>query len=69
MSDTGASAAEQSRLVQRLAGLGRLWGHVKFFHPDLAYESIDWDAALLSVVPEVIAARTPEEFGWWPSPG
>jgi C-terminal processing protease CtpA/Prc len=48
--------------TERLAGLGRLWGAVKFFHPFLAYRDIDWDAALLEAIPGVRAARTPTEY-------
>ena len=35
---------EAEYLTERLAGLGRLWGAAKFFHPFLAYKEIDWDA-------------------------
>jgi hypothetical protein len=48
--------------IERLAGLGRLWGAVKFLHPYLAYRDIDWDAALLRAIPKVRAARSPEEY-------
>ena len=49
--------------IERLAGLGKLWGAVKFFHPYLAYKRIDWDTALVKAIPGVKAARTPEEYG------
>jgi len=29
--------AERDHQIERLAGLGKLWGDVKFFHPYLAY--------------------------------
>ncbi|WP_157899080.1 S41 family peptidase [Luteitalea pratensis] len=48
--------------TERLAGLARLWGAVKFFHPFLAYRDIDWDGALLKAIPGVKAARTPTEY-------
>ena len=48
--------------VQRLAGLCRLWGTVKFFHPYLAYKPIDWDLALVKAVPEVKAAASAAEY-------
>ena len=53
--------AEDARLA-RLAGLGRLWGAVKFFHPYLAYREIDWDKALIETMPKVNAAKTPQEY-------
>jgi C-terminal processing protease CtpA/Prc len=52
----------QSQLTERLAGLGQLWGAVKFFHPALAYQNIDWDSALVKVIPLVKAARTADEY-------
>lgn len=48
--------------VDRLAGLARLWGTVKFFHPYIAYRQIDWDKALIETIPKVNAAKTPAEY-------
>jgi C-terminal processing protease CtpA/Prc len=48
--------------TERLAGLARLWGAVKFFHPVLAYRDIDWDGALIKAIPAVKSARTPTEY-------
>ena len=53
--------AEDAR-VAKLAGLARLWGAVKFFHPYLAYKDIDWDKALIETIPRVNSAKTPEEY-------
>ena len=47
---------------EHLAALGRLWGSVKYFHPYLAYKNIDWDGALVKAIPQVKAARTPNEY-------
>lgn len=49
-------------LTDRLAGLGRAWGAVKFFHPFLAYRPIDWDGALVTAIPAVKAAFTAAEY-------
>ena len=39
----------ESKRVERLVGLCRLWGAVKYFHPYLAYRGdIDWDAVLVA---------------------
>ena len=48
--------------VNRLAGLCRVWGTVKFFHPAMASSGVDWDKALVEAIPMVRAASTPEEF-------
>jgi hypothetical protein len=49
------------RRIERLADLGRLWGFVKFAHPALAYQDIDWDQALVRVLPAIRVARSAED--------
>lgn len=57
-----ANGADSIR-VERLAGLGRVWGYAKYFHPALAYRSdIDWDAALVAAIPLVRQSRTAAEY-------
>ena len=56
------TAASDSVRLERLSALGRLWVSIKYFHPWLAYRSIDWDAALVAVVPRVSAA--PDRAGY-----
>ncbi len=49
--------------MERLAGLGKLWATVKWFHPWLAYrQEIDWDGAVARAIPKVNAARNREEY-------
>ena len=48
--------------LERLAGLARLWVAARYFHPALAYEDIDWDAALVAAIPRVDRARTGGEY-------
>lgn len=40
-----------ARLIEDLATLAKVWGAAKFYHPWLAYKDIDWDAALVAVLP------------------
>lgn len=37
--------------IERLSVLCKIWGVVKFYHPWLVYRDIDWDQALLDVLP------------------
>jgi C-terminal processing protease CtpA/Prc len=54
---------EESARIDRLVGLANLWAAVKYFHPYLSYrDNIDWDAALIKVIPKVDAARTSVEY-------
>jgi hypothetical protein len=49
--------------INRLVGLCKLRGHVKYFHPSLAYRAdIDWDAALVATIPKVRKAKTTNEY-------
>lgn len=48
--------------IERLSGLFRLWGIVKFFHPYVVRGVVDWDAPLLKAIPKVEAAKTGDEF-------
>lgn len=57
----GRSAAEELR-IERLVGLAKVWGVVKYFHPYLAYREIDWDKALVEVIPRVNAAKNAREY-------
>ncbi|HWS89868.1 MAG TPA: S41 family peptidase [Pyrinomonadaceae bacterium] len=58
---TPAQAGDPAR-VERLVGLAKVWGAVKYFHPHLAYRDIDWDGALVEAIPKVRAAKTPQEY-------
>ena len=59
---TSAGSSVEEARVARLAGLAKVWGAVKFFHPYLAYRDIDWDKALIETLPKVNAAKTPKEY-------
>ena len=41
-----------------LAALCRVWGLLKYFHPDVTGGTADWDAALIEAIPRVKAAET-----------
>ena len=58
---SSAPATEDPR-ISRLAGLAKVWGTVKYFHPFLAYRDIDWDKALIETIPKVNAAKTPQDY-------
>jgi len=56
-----AQPAEDVRIA-RLAGLAKVWGTVKYFHPFLAYRDIDWDKALIETIPKVNASKSPQDY-------
>lgn len=48
--------------IERLSGLCRLWGAVKFLHPSLAYRAVDWDAALITAIPRILEATSTDDY-------
>ena len=46
----------------RLTALAKVWGLLKYFHPQVAQGSLDWDTALLDAIPHVKAADTKAAF-------
>src|SRR5262245_44712683 len=57
-----AGTARADRRVDRLAHLAQVWGAVRWIHPYLWREGVDWDAALLAAIPKVDAADTDDEY-------
>src|SRR6185503_8849503 len=55
-------APPEALRIERLANLCRMWGAVKYFHPQLAYRDVDWDAALMAAIPKVRSAVTRAEY-------
>jgi C-terminal processing protease CtpA/Prc len=48
--------------ISRLVELCKLWGAVKYTHPALVTQPIDWDAALVRAIPRVREANTDAEY-------
>ncbi len=46
----------------RLAALAKVWGLLKYYHPEVAKGEMDWDSALITAVPAVKAALDKESF-------
>ena len=61
-SQTPSAASPEDTRIARLAGLAKVWGTVKYFHPYLVYREVDWDKALIEAIPNVNAARTPQDY-------
>ena len=58
--DAGSGIALQAlspQQVENLAALGRVWGFLKYHHPEAAQGKRHWDYELFRVMPGVIAAR------------
>lgn len=47
--------------IEDLAALGKVWGFLKYHHPAVASGAYDWDAELLKVMPDILAANSAME--------
>lgn len=57
-----AIARQNDPGTTRLAATAKLWITVKYFHPYLAYQDIDWDKALVEALPRIRGAKSPDEY-------
>jgi C-terminal processing protease CtpA/Prc len=57
-----ATAQPNDPGTARLAATAKLWITVKYFHPYLAYQDIDWDKALVDALPKIRAAKSADEY-------
>jgi C-terminal processing protease CtpA/Prc len=47
--------------TENLFKLGKIWGFVKYYHPDIAKGNLNWDNELFRVLPNVLNATTGEQ--------
>lgn len=64
LTGTQAYAAKPGEIDQtaRLAALGKVWGLLKYYHPEVAKGQIDWDEVLVDAIPAVKAALDYDSF-------
>lgn len=55
-------AGDSSRVAEEsLFYLGKVWGFLKYHHPNVAAGEFDWDQELFYIMPEVLSAKTSSE--------
>ena len=47
--------------TQALATLGKIWGFVKYYHPEIAKGNVNWDYELFRVLPKYLKAKNSKE--------
>ncbi|QSQ11075.1 S41 family peptidase [Myxococcus landrumensis] len=57
-----AQQAPEARAVERRIQLVKLWGTVRFRHPQALAKPAEWDAAFLAALPKVEAARDAQSY-------
>lgn len=55
-------SAQQISQDQKLATTAKVWGFLKYYHPQVAKGKFDWDAQLLEILPKVAQAENKEEL-------
>jgi C-terminal processing protease CtpA/Prc len=50
--------------TQKLAATCKVWGYLKYYHPQAASGKTDWDKQLFEVLPKIEQANTKEEFSF-----
>ena len=48
--------------TEKLAATCKVWGFLKYYHPNVAKGDFNWDNQLLEILPKVERAQTKEEF-------
>ena len=56
------SYAQKLTETQKLATTCKVWGFLKYYHPQVASGKFNWDDQLFSVLPKIEQASTKEEF-------
>lgn len=55
-------AQESLTLTEKLATTAKIWGFLKYYHPEVADGKYNWDEQLFDVLPKVKSAGTKEEL-------
>ena len=50
--------------IQKLATTCKVWGFLKYYHPNVADGRKNWDEQLFIILPQVEKAQTKEEFSF-----
>ena len=58
----GMSRAAEFNETTRLAALAKVWGFLKYYHPEVAKGEINWDKALIDVYERAQSADSREDF-------
>ena len=57
------AAPGDSARIERVASLARLWGAVRYFHPELSEGGERWDSLVVEAIPRIAAAGDAAAYG------
>lgn len=58
----GCSAQPKLNDIQKLESLARMWGFLKYYHPQVASGKYNWEEELIQSLPKVMSAQSKEEL-------
>jgi carboxyl-terminal processing protease len=61
LSGSISTAQNESSEIDKLAITAKVWGFLKYYHPNVAKGDFDWDQQLFDVIPKVKKAQTNDE--------
>lgn len=53
---------DESKRIENLAGLAKVWGFLKYYHPNVAKGNFNWDEQLIQIIPKVEQAQNKEDL-------
>ena len=59
---TQLSNSQKLTEIQKLATTCKVWGFLKYYHPNVASGKFNWDEQLFAVLPQIENANTKEQF-------
>lgn len=51
-----------SKQIENLTSLAKVWGFLKYYHPNVAKGDFNWDEQLIQIIPKVEKAKNKEEL-------
>lgn len=57
-----AAFAQKPTETEKLAATAKVWGFLKYYHPEVSKGKIDWDSQLFTILPKVEEAQNKEEL-------
>ena len=57
-----SSVKEDDKKIENLASLAKVWGFLKYYHPNVAKGNFNWDEQLIQIIPKVEKAQNKEDL-------
>jgi hypothetical protein len=62
LSQNFLTAQQSISETDKLASLGKMYGFLKYYHPEVAKGKLNWDQEFIKILPEIIKASDKESI-------